>query len=111
MAYHCQYEERMAEREQRGGLCRNRWNALRTRVMGCEEDRKEVYSIRREAQQGVRCWGCGELGHCCYDLITQVATLALRLEDGLRVEGKRMHNRLSVRRYSVSTGAYILIVV
>ena len=48
---------------------------------------------------------------CCYDLITQVATLALRLEDGLRVRRKGMHNRLSVRRYSVSTGAYILIVV
>ena len=47
----------------------------------------------------------------CYNLITQVATLALRLEDGLRVRGKGMHNRLSVRRYSVSTGAYILIVV
>jgi len=47
----------------------------------------------------------------CYNLITQVATLALRLEDGLRVGGKGMHNRLSIRRYSVSTGAYILIVV
>jgi len=47
----------------------------------------------------------------CYDLITQVATLALRLEDGLRVRGKGMYNRLSVRRYSVSTGAYILIMV
>jgi len=47
----------------------------------------------------------------CYDLITQVATLALRLEDELRVRGKGMHNGLSVRRYSVSTGAYILIVV
>ena len=47
----------------------------------------------------------------CYNLITQVATLALRLEDGLRVRGKGMHNILSVRRYSVSTGAYILIVV
>ena len=29
----------------------------------------------------------------------------------MRVRGKGMHNRLSVRRYSVSTGAYILIVV
>jgi len=47
----------------------------------------------------------------CYNLMTQVATLALRLEDGLRVKGKEMHNRLSVRRYSISTGAYILIVV
>ena len=46
-----------------------------------------------------------------YDLITQVATLALRLEDRLRVRGKGMHNRLSIRRYSISTGAYILIVV
>jgi len=47
----------------------------------------------------------------CYNLITQVATLALRLEDELRVRGKGMHNRLSIRRYSVSTRAYILIVV
>jgi len=47
----------------------------------------------------------------CYNLITQVVTLVLRLEDRLRVRGKGMHNRLSVRRYTVSTGAYILIVV
>jgi len=73
MARHCQYEERMAEREQREELCRNRWNTLRTRVMGCEEDRKEVCSIRREAQQGVRCWGCGELGHCLWACPSRVA--------------------------------------
>ena len=50
-------------------------------------------------------------GKMCYDLITQVTTLALRLEDRLRVKEKRTHNRLSIGRYSVSTGAYILIVV
>ena len=47
----------------------------------------------------------------CYNLITQVTTLALRLEDGLRVKGKGMYNRLSIRGYRVSTGAYIPIVV
>jgi len=47
----------------------------------------------------------------CYDLITQVAILALRLEDGLRVRGKGIHNILSIRRYNVSTAAYIPIVV
>jgi len=47
----------------------------------------------------------------CYNLITQVATLALRLEDGLRVREKGMHNKLSIRRYSISPRAYILIVV
>jgi len=73
MACHCQYKERMAKREQRGGLYRNRWNTLRTRVMGCEEDRKKVRSIRGEAQQGVRCWGCGKLGHCLWACPSRVA--------------------------------------
>jgi len=43
--------------------------------------------------------------------MTQVATLALRLEDRLRVKEKGMHNRLSIRRYNVFTGAYILVVL
>ena len=25
-----------------------------------------MYSGRREAQQGVKCWGCGEVGHCLW---------------------------------------------
>jgi len=71
----------MAEREQRGRLCRNRWNALRTRVMGYKEDRKEVCSIRREAQQGVRCWGCGELGHCLWTCPSRVAKRRVQYEE------------------------------
>ena len=49
MACYCQYEKRMAKREQKEKLCRNRWNTLGTRVMGYEEDRKKVRSIRKEA--------------------------------------------------------------
>ena len=62
MAYNCQYEERLVAREQRRGLCNNRWNVLKSRVMGCKENRKVVHSEKREAQQGVRCWGYEELG-------------------------------------------------
>jgi len=43
----------MREREQRGELCENWWNALRSRVMGCEKDKKAACSIRREA---LLCW-------------------------------------------------------
>jgi len=32
--------------------------------------------------------GAQNLGPCCYDLITQVATLDLRLEDKLGVRGR-----------------------
>jgi len=71
----------MAEREQRGGLCRNRWNTLRTRVMGCKEDRKEVRSIRREAQQGVRYWGCGDLGHCLWICPSRAAKRRVQHEE------------------------------
>ena len=35
----------MREREQRRGSCENRWNALRSRVMGCEEDRVGVMGV------------------------------------------------------------------
>ena len=35
--------------------------------MGCEEDRKAVHSIRREAQQEMKCWGCGVVGHCLWE--------------------------------------------
>jgi len=50
-------------REQRGGLCENRWNTLRSRVIGCKEDKRIACSVRREAQQRVKFWGCGEVGH------------------------------------------------
>ena len=31
--------------------------------MRCDEEREAAHSMRREAQQGVKCWGCGEVGH------------------------------------------------
>jgi len=54
-AYHCRRAEIEAEREQRGGLQENRWKPLECRVMRCDEE--------REAQQRVKCWGCGEIGY------------------------------------------------
>jgi len=32
-------------------------------MMACEEERKAVCLVRREAQQVLKCWGCGEAGH------------------------------------------------
>jgi len=40
----------MREREQRGGLCENRWNTLKSRVMGCKEDRVAVCPQKGEVQ-------------------------------------------------------------
>ena len=67
MVYNCEYEKRVAAREQREELCSNRWNTLRSKVMGCKEDRKAVHSIRREVQQGMKCWGYGVVGHCLWE--------------------------------------------
>jgi len=64
LARNCEYKERVAAREQREGLCSNRWSALKSRVMGCEEDRKAARSIKRKAQQEMKYWGCGVVGHC-----------------------------------------------
>ena len=66
MVHHCRRAEIEAEREQRGGLDENRWEQLKYRVMPCEEGRKAACSMRREVQQLVRCWGCGEEGHCLW---------------------------------------------
>ena len=44
----------------------NRWEPLRCRVMMCDEEREAACSVRREAQQGVKCWRCGEVGHCLW---------------------------------------------
>jgi len=63
MAHHCRRVEIEAEREQRGGLQENRWKPLECRVMRCNEERGAAHSIRREVQQGVKCWGGGEMGH------------------------------------------------
>ena len=63
MAHHCRRTEIEAERELRGGLCENRWKPLECRVMRCDEEKEAARSIRREAQQEVKCWGCGEVGH------------------------------------------------
>ena len=63
MAHHCRRVEIEAEKEQRGGSDENKWKLLKCRVMACDEERKAACSIRREAQQLVRCWGCREEGH------------------------------------------------
>jgi len=55
MAHHCRRVEIEAEREQVGGLAENRWKPLECRVMRCDEEREAVCSMRREAQQEVRC--------------------------------------------------------
>jgi len=55
MAHQCKREEIEAERELRGGSCENRWELLRCRVMRCNEERGAVRSMRREAQQEVKC--------------------------------------------------------
>jgi len=41
--------------------------------MGCKKNRKETCSIRRETQQRVRYWGCGELGHCLWTCPSKAA--------------------------------------
>jgi len=63
MAHQCRREEVEAGRELRGRSQENRWKTLECRVMRCGEEREAACSIRREAQQGIRCWGCGEVGH------------------------------------------------
>jgi len=56
----------MEARELREESCKNRWNMLRSRVMRSEGEREAAHSRRREAQQGVKCWGCGEAVHCLW---------------------------------------------
>jgi len=63
VAHQCRREEIEAERELRGGWTENRWELLKCRVMVCEEERVAACSKRRKAQQEVKCWGCGEVGH------------------------------------------------
>jgi len=65
-AHHCRRAEIEAEREQRGELQENRWKLLECRVIRCNEEREAVCSVRRKAQQGVKCWRCGEVGHCIW---------------------------------------------
>ena len=73
MVHHCRRTEIEAEREWRGGLSENRWKSLECRVMACEEERMAACSIRREAQQLVKCWGCGEEGHHLWTCPKRVA--------------------------------------
>jgi len=63
MAHYCRRKEIEAEREQRGRWFKNRWELLRCRVMACKEERLVACSIRREAQQQAKCWGCRETRH------------------------------------------------
>jgi len=73
MAHHYRKAEIEAKRELRGGLCENRWELLRCRVMRCDEEREAAYSMMREAQQEMKCWGCGQVGHCLWTYPTKVA--------------------------------------
>jgi len=41
--------------------------------MRCDEEREVACSVRREAQQRVKCWGCGEIGHRLWTCPTKVA--------------------------------------
>jgi len=66
MTYHCRGEEIEAEREQRGGWFKNWWEPLRCRVMAYKKERMAACSTRREVQQQMKCWGCGEVGHCMW---------------------------------------------
>ena len=49
-------QKEIKEEEQRGGLQENRWEPLKCRVMASDEERMAAHSIRREAQQAVKCW-------------------------------------------------------
>jgi len=73
MVHHCRGTETEAKRELRGGSAENRWKPLECRVMRCDEEREVVHSIRREAQQGMKCWGCGGVGHCLWTCPTKAA--------------------------------------
>ena len=74
-AHQCRRGEIKAEREQRRGLQENRWEPLKCRVMASEEERMVACSVRREAQQAVKCWGCGEEGHCLWTCLKKVVHL------------------------------------
>jgi len=65
-AYQCKRRELEADRELREGSDENRWKLLECRVMRYDEEREAARSIRRKVQQGVKCWGCGETGHCLW---------------------------------------------
>jgi len=58
MARYCRYEEVVSARQGGRERSENKWEVLRTRVIAGEEDRHEVRSAKREAQQERRCWGC-----------------------------------------------------
>ena len=66
MVRHCRYKKVMSARQGSKEESKNKWEALRTRVMACEEDRHAAHSARRGVQQERKCWGCGEAGHCLW---------------------------------------------
>jgi len=41
--------------------------------MRCDEEREVVRSIRKKAQQEVKCWRCGKVGHCLWTCPTKAA--------------------------------------
>ena len=73
MAHHCRRAEIEAERELRGGSAENKWKQLECRVTRYNKEREAVRSMRREVQQQVKCWGCGEVGHHLWTCPTKAA--------------------------------------
>ena len=55
MAHHCRRGEIEDERKLREGSSENRWKPLEYRVMSCDEERMAACSMRKEAQQQVKC--------------------------------------------------------
>ena len=64
--------------------------------MGSEEKRRAAHSIRREAEQGVRCWGCGVVGHCLWACPNKVA--CPKKGEAQQKEARRVEAKEEVRR-------------
>jgi len=63
LARNCRNRELREARGTRGEESKNRWEALKSRVMSCGVERAAC-PIKGEAQQYIRrCYGCGEAGH------------------------------------------------
>jgi len=65
-------KKKLRQRNLRRGWHENRWEPLRCRMMSCEENREVACSEKREAQQGTKCWRCGEVGHCLWECPNKV---------------------------------------
>jgi len=65
LARNCRNRDLVAVREKRGDENKNRWEALKSRVMRCDV-KSAAHPIKGNAQQEKRCWGCSEVGHCLW---------------------------------------------